>query len=104
VLSELEIDRDLLAQVCNRWHITKLSIFGSALRDDFGPESDVDVLLEWDPEHIPGWEIVDIGDDLSKAFGGRYVDMVDPEYLIPGLQERVLKSAVVKYEADHGAG
>ena len=104
MLAELDIDRDLLGDVCKRWHITKLSIFGSALRDDFGPDSDVDVLIEFDPEHIPGWEIVDIGDDLSEAFGGHYVDMVSPEYLIPGLKERVLKCAVVQYEADHGTG
>ncbi|NUM53398.1 MAG: nucleotidyltransferase domain-containing protein [Candidatus Hydrogenedentes bacterium] len=104
MLAELEIDRELLEAVCKRWHIKKLSIFGSALRDDFRPDSDVDVLIEFDPEHIPGWEIVDVGDDLSKAFGGRYVDMVSPKYVIPALRARILTSAVVQYEAADGKG
>ena len=90
--------REVLEEVCKRWHITKLSIFGSALRDDLRPDSDVDVLIEFDPEHIPGWEIVDIGEDLSKAFGGRYVDMVFPESVLPRLKDRILGSAVVQYE------
>lgn len=104
MLADLEINRELLEEVCARWHITKLSIFGSALRDDFGPDSDVDVLIEFDPEHIPGWEIVDIGDDLSKAFGGRYVDMVNPKFLLPLLRDRILNSAIVQYEAADAAG
>ena len=99
MLAELDINRDLLRDVCKRWHITKLSVFGSALRDDFGPENDVDVLIEFDPEHIPGWEIVDVGDDLSRVFGGRYVDMVFPESVLPRLKDRILGNAVVQYES-----
>ena len=99
MLAELDINRDLLRDVCKRWHITRLSVFGSALRDDFGPESDVDVLIEFDPEHIPGWEIVDVGDDLSRVFGGRYVDMVFPESVLPRLKDRILGNAVVQYES-----
>lgn len=98
MLSELDIDRDRLEEVSKHWRIVNLSIFGSALRDGFCPDSDVDVLIEFDPDHIPGWEIVDIGGDLSKAFGGRYVDMVSPEYVLPRLRDRILGSAVVQYE------
>ena len=99
MLAELDINRDLLRDVCKRWHITKLSVFGSTLRDDFGPESDVDVLIEFDPEHIPGWEIVDVGDDLSRVFGGRYVDLVFPESVLSRLKDRILGNAVVQYES-----
>ena len=99
MLAELDINRDLLRDVCKRWHITKLSVFGSALRDDFGPENDVDVLIEFDPEHIPGWEIVDVGDDLSRVFGGRYVDLVFPESVLSRLKDRILGNAVVQYES-----
>ena len=94
----IHIEQDHLEKVCERWHIRKLSIFGSALRDDFRPNSDIDVLVEFDPEHIPGWEIVDIGEDLPEVFGGRYVDIVDPKFLLPGLKDGVLSSAVVRYE------
>ena len=103
MLAELEINHDLLKEVCKHWHITRLSVFGSALRDDFRPDSDVDVLVEFDPQHVPGWEIVDIGENLSRVFGGRYVDMVNPKYLLPRLRDRVLNSAVVQYEDDHAA-
>ena len=50
----IEIPKDKLAEFCHRHHIVKLSFFGSVLRDDFTPESDVDVLVEFDPAHIPG--------------------------------------------------
>lgn len=100
MLAELNIDRRLLEEVCKRWHIMKLSVFGSALRDDFGPDSNVDVLIEFDPEHIPGWEIVDIGEELSAVFGGRYVDLVRFKYR---LRERILSSAVVQYETEIAA-
>ena len=74
-------------------------MFGSVLRDDFGPESDVDVLLEFQPGHTPGWEIVDIQDELSDLFGGRRVDIVNPKYLNHRLKDRVMSSALVQYEA-----
>lgn len=96
--------REKLAEVCKRHHIQRLAVFGSALRDDFTPESDVDVLVEFEPGHTPGWEIVDIGDDLSEVFGGRYVDMVDPKFIIPSLRDRILTSAVVQYESADGQG
>jgi hypothetical protein len=98
VLTDFEIDRNLLAEVCEHWHIRSLSVFASALRDDFGPDSDVDVLIEFDSEHVPGWEMVDIGDDLSKVFGRRYVDMVFPASGLPRLKARVLGTAGVQYE------
>jgi uncharacterized protein len=92
-----------LAEFCRRHHVQRLSLFGSVLRDDFRPDSDVDVLIEFEPGHTPGWEIVDIADELSNVFGGRRVDLVNPRYLIPQLRDRVLASAVVQYEASHAA-
>ena len=53
-MSHITIDRDRIADFCRRNHIRRLSLFGSVLRDDFGPESDVDVLVEFDPGHTPG--------------------------------------------------
>ena len=68
-----------LADFCNRHHIRRLSLFGSALREDFRPDSDVDLLIEFQPGHTPGWEIVDLEEELSDLFGGRRVDVVNPE-------------------------
>ncbi len=72
-------------------------VFGSILRDDFGPESDVDVLVEFDPDHIPGWEIVSIADELSELIG-RAVDFTTPDGLSKHIREGVLASAEVIYE------
>jgi hypothetical protein len=51
---QIEIPKDQIADFCRRHHIRKLSLFGSVLRDDFGPESDVDVLVEFEPGRVPG--------------------------------------------------
>ncbi|MCH8967168.1 MAG: nucleotidyltransferase family protein [Planctomycetes bacterium] len=95
----IDVCRESLLALCRRHHIRKLSLFGSVLRDDFGPGSDVDVLVEFQPGHTPGWEIVDIQDELSKLFGERRVDMVNPRYLNRRLKDRILDSTLVQYEA-----
>jgi predicted nucleotidyltransferase len=99
-INELTIDKHSLADFCQRHHIRRLSVFGSALRNDFRPESDVDVLVEYEPEHAPGWEIVDMEEELGHLFGGRKIDMVNRKYLSPRLKERILATAVVQYEDD----
>ena len=50
----LDLDRKVIAAFCRRHHIRRLAVFGSALRDDFRPDSDVDLLVEFEPEHTPG--------------------------------------------------
>ena len=89
----------MLADFCRRHHIRKLSLFGSVLRDDFGPQSDVDVLVEFDDQHVPGFEFVRIQIELSELLGGRRVDLVTPRALSPFLRERVLRSAETRYAA-----
>jgi predicted nucleotidyltransferase len=95
----IPIDRAALTALCQKWHITRLSLFGSVLRDDFRPDSDVDVLIQFEPGHTPGWEIVDLGEELSALLGGHYVDLLNPRYLDRRIREPVLRSAVVQYEA-----
>lgn len=67
------------------------------VRDDFGPESDVDILVEFAPDHTPGWEIIEIEEELSDLLGGRKVDVVNPNYLNRRLKDRVLAEAEVLY-------
>ena len=93
----IQFCQEALDALCKRWHIRRLSIFGSVLRDDFAQDSDVDVLVEFEPEHTPGWEIADIGEELSEVFAGRYVDIVSPQYLHPLIKDQVLRDAVVLY-------
>jgi uncharacterized protein len=91
------IDHNRLAMFCRRNHIRKLAIFGSALRDDFRPASDVDVLVEFQPGHTVGFGIFAIEEELSQLFGGRRADLVNTKYLNPRLRERVLANAEVQY-------
>ena len=63
-----------------------------------------DVLAEFDPDRIPGWEIVHIESEFSKLFDGRTVDMVNPRYLNRRLKDRILASAEVQFEAPHAEG
>lgn len=74
---QLEIDRSALGDFCERHHIRKLALFGSVLREDFGPSSDVDVLVEFEPEHVPGLiRFGAIERELGRLFGGRRGDPV----------------------------
>ena len=93
----IPFDRQRLAQFCRRHHIRKLSLYGSVLRDDFRPDSDVDVLVEFEPGQVVGLRIIDIEDELSEILGGRKVDLVSAKSLNPRLRDRVLTSAEVQY-------
>ena len=94
---QVPIDRERLASFCRRHRIRKLAFFGSVLRDDFHPDSDVDVLVDFEPGHAPGFRIVDIEEELSQLLGGRRVDLVSEKYLNARLRRRVLASAEVAY-------
>jgi len=100
----IQVPQEVLAAFCRRHHIRRLALFGSVLRDDFGPQSDLDVLVEFEPGHTPGWEVVDIADELSSLFAGRRIDMVNPRYLNHRLRDRIVGTAVVQYEAPDAAG
>lgn len=98
VAPSVSIEQEKLAELCRRRGIRRLALFGSVLREDFGSNSDVDVLVEFRPGTVIGWEIIEIEDELSELFGGRKVDLVNPKYLNPRLKDRILKSAQVQYE------
>src|SRR6266550_8857495 len=77
----ISIDRDVVSAFCRRHHITRLALFGSVLTDDFGPDSDVDVLVEFQAGHVPGFNFVSIEREFSGLLHGRRVDMVTPKFL-----------------------
>jgi len=93
----IEIPHDRIAEFCRRHHIRKLALFGSVLRDDFRPDSDIDVLVEFDPEHIPGWAFFSMEDELSEVFGRR-VDLNTPKFLSRYFRDQVLAEAKVQYD------
>ena len=75
----IAIDREKIAGFCRKWKVVELSLFGSVLSDDFGPESDVDVLVSFSPE--AGWSLFDLGEmaEELKELLGREVDLVERE-------------------------
>ncbi len=92
--------RDRLAHFCHKHGIRRLAVFGSALRDDFGADSDVDILVEFAPDRIPTlFDIVSMEQELSALLGGRKVDLRTPEDLSRYFREHVLAEAEVQYEA-----
>ena len=90
-----------IAEFCERHHIRKLSLFGSVLRKDFRPDSDIDVLVEFEPEHVPGFfRLLDLEEELSKLFGGRRVDLRTPEDLSRYFRDEVVANAEVWYAVE----
>jgi uncharacterized protein len=96
-MMRIDVPKKELESFCRIRHIRWMACFGSVVRDDFRQDSDVDFLVEFEPGHTPGSEIVDIEDDLSTLLGGRKVDIVNPKYLNRRLRDRVLAEAEVLY-------
>jgi predicted nucleotidyltransferase len=96
-MARIPVDRDKIGEFCRKHHIRKLAIFGSALREDFGPESDVDVLVEFEPGHVPGLAFFGMEMELSEILA-RKVDLNTPQFLSPYYRERVKEEAEVQFE------
>ncbi len=75
------MDRDQIAEFCRRNHISRLALFGSVLRDDFGPDSDVDVLVDFEEGHVPGFFGLSRMERELTSIIGRPVDLRTPEDL-----------------------
>ena len=93
--SRIPIDRKWLAGFCRRNHIRRLALFGSVLRDDLRPDSDVDVLVEFESGHVPGLRFFSLEQELSEILG-RKVDLNTPNFLSPYFRSRVLAEAEVQ--------
>lgn len=95
------IPQEKLAQFCQRHHIRRLSLFGSVLRNDFTPESDIDFLVEFEPGKTPGlFKIVRMEMELSELLEGRKIDLRTPEELSIYFRDRVMAEAVVQYDSE----
>jgi hypothetical protein len=94
----IPIDRDRIADFCRRHHIRKLSFFGSVLRDDFTLDSDVDVLVEFEPGKTPGLAFFGMGDELAEILG-RKVDFNTAGFLGRRYRDEVIRTAEAVYDA-----
>jgi hypothetical protein len=96
--ARIAIDGEKIAEFCRRHHIRKLLLFGSVLRKDFGPDSDVDVLVDFEPGHVPGFiRLHGIEEELSALVEGRKIDLITPKFLSPRIRQRVLDEAEIQY-------
>lgn len=94
----LSIDRSVIADFCQRHHVRRLALFGSVLRPDFGPQSDVDVLVEFEPGHVPGFAFFDMQEELAEILERR-VDLHTPGSLSRYFRDRVVREAQDQYVA-----
>ncbi len=92
----VEMPRQHIAEFCRRHHIRKLALFGSILRPDFRPDSDIDVLVEFEPAFVPGLAFFTMQEELS-ALLGRKVDLNTREGLSRYFRDQVLQEAETLY-------
>ena len=97
-MARIIIDREKISDFCRRHHIRKLALFGSVLREDFKPESDVDVLVEFEQGHVPGLAFFSMEKELSEILNHK-VDLNTPQFLSPYFRDQVLAEAEAQYVA-----
>lgn len=98
--TRIALDPVAIASFCRRYHIARLALFGSVLREDFGPQSDVDVLVDFESDHVPGFIALHrIESELSELLGGRKVDVVTRKSLNYRIRDRIISSSEVVYPA-----
>lgn len=100
-LKNIKIPTNELSALCQQWHIDKLSLFGSVVRDDFTADSDIDILVEFEPGFTPGFlKLHQIQEELSALFDYRTIDLVTLKFLNHRIRDRVLAAAEVCYVAE----
>jgi len=97
-MAHITIDHEKISDFCRRHHIRKLALFGSVLREDFKPESDVDVLVEFEQGHVPGLAFFSMEKELSEILNHK-VDLNTPQFLSPYFRDQVLAEAEAQYVA-----
>jgi predicted nucleotidyltransferase len=95
-MARIPVDRAKISDFCRRHHIRKLALFGSVLRKDFKPESDVDVLVEFEEGHVPGLAFFSMERELSEILNHN-VDLNTPQFLSPYFRNQVLAEAEAQY-------
>lgn len=94
----LDISTDRLAEICRRYHVREMALFGSGARGQLRPDSDLDILVEFAPATPIGWSLFDLQDELTALFG-RPVDLGTKRSLKPAVRQAALRDARVLYAA-----
>jgi len=93
---KIKIDKEKISQFCRQNHIRKLAIFGSVLTGEFRPESDLDILVEFEPDYIPGLAFFKMEKELSQILGHK-VDLNTRNFLSPDFRDEVIREAETVY-------
>ena len=97
-VKNIEIPTRKIKLLCQKYHITIFALFGSVLRDDFNHDSDIDVLVEFNPDHIPGFfKFHQIQEEISQLFNNRKIDLVTPKFLNYQIKDKILAEMKVFY-------
>ncbi len=96
--SNIDVPKDKVAEFCRQHHIRRLALFGSVLREDFRADSDVDVLVEFEPGHVPGLVFFTMESELSEILG-RKVELNTAQFLSRYFRDQVIAEAEVQYVA-----
>lgn len=92
----IDIPADKIAAFCKKNHVRKLALFGSVLRDDFSNDSDIDVLVEFEPDHNPGLAFFSMEAELAEILGRR-VELHTPAFLSPYFRDKVIAESEIHY-------
>ena len=97
----IAVPKEAIEAFCRKWQITELALFGSVLRDDFRPDSDVDVLVTFQPDYQWGWDdLAAMLTELGEIFGGRKIDFVEKDAVVNPFRRREIRTtAQVLYAA-----
>ena len=95
---QIDFNRTQLEKLCRKYAVRRLALFGSVIRDDFSDDSDVDILVEFQPGTMIGLSFFSLQEDLSLLLG-RQVDLSTPGFLSPRIREKVASEARLVYEA-----
>ena len=95
---KVHLPKDKIADFCRCHHIRKLAVFGSVLHGDSRPDSDLDILVEFEPGHVPGLAFFGMEQELSELLG-RKADLNTLQFLSPYFRDEVLAEAEVQYAA-----
>jgi len=96
--AQIVIPKEKIETFCKKHHILKLALFGSVLREDFRADSDIDVLVEFEPGHVPGLAFFSMESELTQIFGHK-VDLNTVQFLSPYFRQEVIAEAEVQYVA-----
>ena len=100
-VKNIEIPLKRIQKFCDRWQVIEFALFGSVLRNDFNSGSDIDVLVEFQAEHTPGFiKLHQIKSEISQLFNNREIDLVTPKFLNYQIKDKILAEMEVYYVAE----